>query len=701
MLLYSAEVSVFMSKSENAGALSFFGKNVFGIDKMKERLPEATFESLLKTIKEGTPLDAPVAQDVANAMKNWAVERGATHFTHWFQPMTGITAEKHDAFITPGKDGKAILEFSGSELIKGESDASSFPSAGLRATFEARGYTAWDPTSPAFVKDDTLYIPTAFCSHSGEALDKKTPLLRSMAALNRSAVRLLKHFDPEIRSVVPTAGAEQEYFLVDRKYFERRKDLIFTGRTLFGAKPPKGQELDDHYFGNIESRVSAYMKELDHELWKLGVFARTKHNEGAPAQHELAPVYTDCNIASDHNQLTMELMKKIAEKHDLVCLLHEKPFEGVNGSGKHDNWSLMTDSGENLLKPGKNPSSNKRFLLILVAIIEAVDRYGDLLRMCVASSSNDCRLGGYEAPPSIISMYIGNDLSEVLEDFAKGEEHKTTYSTLDTGVAVLPLLYKDNNDRNRTSPFSFTGNKFEFRMPGASQSISGVNIVLNTIAAEVFSEYADMLDAGETVDNIISKQYKAHKKIVFNGNNYCDEWIEEAARRGLPNARSTVDALEAYTSDKAIALFEKHGVFTSAEVHARKEIKYSAYNKTVLIEAKTMLEMARREILPAGIAWAERLFTLRQMRNYGLGAETKLANDVSELNDRIYDACDSLESAIDGASGIKDRYEKAVYMHDVVLAKMKLLRDISDKLETVTPSEYWPMPTYTDLMFKL
>ena len=590
-----------------------FGSNVFNDSVMKERLPKATYKALKKTIEQGTSLEAEVADVVAAAMRDWAVEKGATHFTHWFQPMTGITAEKHDAFINPTSDGKVILEFSGKELIKGEPDASSFPSGGLRATFEARGYTAWDCTSPAFIKDGSLCIPTAFCSYNGEALDKKTPLLRSMEALNKQALRVLRALgNTTTQKVITTVGPEQEYFLIDKKMYDARKDIILTGRTLFGAKPSKGQELEDHYFGVIKPRVSEFMKELDEELWKLGITAKTKHNEVAPAQHELAPIFNTTNIATDNNQLTMEVMKKVAEKHGLYCLLHEKPFAGVNGSGKHNNWSMGTDDGMNLLEPGTSPHENKQFLLFLCAVIKAVDEYPDLLRVSAANAGNDHRLGANEAPPAIISIFLGDQLEDILEQIEKGPATSSKCSSaLTIGVNTLPALPKDATDRNRTSPFAFTGNKFEFRMVPSSASISGCNFVLNTIVAETLSEIADKLekasDLNGEIQAILTDIVKNHKKVIFNGNGYSDEWVEEAARRGLPNIKSTVEAAKAMISEKNQAVLEKHGVLTKVEAESRYEITLENYNKIINIEALTTLEMAKRQILPAVIKFATSL----------------------------------------------------------------------------------------------
>ncbi len=691
--------------------IDLFGSSVFNESVMRERLPKETFKALKRTLTTGEPLTEGVAQVVAAAMKDWAMEKGATHFTHWFQPMTGITAEKHDAFITPTGDGKVLMEFSGKELIKGEPDASSFPSGGLRATFEARGYTAWDPTSFAFVKDGTLYIPTAFCSYSGEVLDKKTPLLRSMEAVNRQALRILKLFGSDAQRVTTTVGPEQEYFLVDKALFDKRKDLIFTGRTLFGAKPPKGQELEDHYFGNIKERVSAYMQELDEELWKLGVYDKTKHNEVAPAQHELAPIFSTTNIATDHNQLTMEMMKKVAKRHGLECLLHEKPFAGVNGSGKHNNWSISTDKGENLLDPGKSPESNTRFLLFLAAVIAAVDEYGDLMRVAVATAGNDHRLGANEAPPAIVSMFVGDRLEEILDAIEHGHKAgKTVKSVLATGVNSLPVLAKDNTDRNRTSPFAFTGNKFEFRMPGSSQSIAGINIVLNTIVAEELRKFADRLEQADDVkaetDVLIHDTIRDHKRIIFNGNNYSQEWVYEAEKRGLPNLRSTVDALPAFIAPKNVKLFETHGVFSRTELASRYEILVEDYSKIINIEALTMLEMAKREILPACLAYTGKVFEgLKEKKASGLPVKTEreeaLACKLTELTDCLIDKIDRLDAAVIDAKSEDDCLETAKYYKNIVFEAMGQLRAVADELETMVGKDYWPFPTYSDLLFSV
>ncbi len=687
----------------------FFGSMVFNRAVMKARLPKETYRKLQQTIRLGLDLEPGVADVVANAMKDWAVEKGATHFTHWFQPMTGITAEKHDSFISPCSDGGIILEFSGKELIKGEPDASSFPSGGLRATFEARGYTAWDPTSPAFIKDHTLYIPTAFCCYGGEALDKKTPLLRSMEAVNTHALRVLKLFGhTDVTRVVSTVGAEQEYFLVDEELFKLRPDLRFTGRTLFGARPPKGQELEDHYFGAIKPRVAAYMKELDEELWKLGVLAKTEHNEVAPAQHELAPIFTDTNIATDHNQLTMELMQKVAKRHGLVCLLHEKPFAGVNGSGKHNNWSLATNTGVNLLDPGNSPMENKQFLLFLAAVIKAVDEYQDLLRVTVASAGNDHRLGANEAPPAIVSVFLGEELMGVVEAIEKDADYLApTKSDMAMGVRVLPPIPKDSTDRNRTSPFAFTGNKFEFRMPGSSFSIAGPNYVINTIVAESLATFADILekaaDFGTALSKTIRDTFIAHKRILFDGNNYSDEWVKEAERRGLLNLRSTVDALPYLVAEKNLELFERHCILTGKEIYARYEIMLETYIKVISIEAVTTLDIARRKILPAVCAYAGKLAeTVVAKNGVGVNAdvEKSMAAKVSELSKTLYAAIDALDAAI-AFECADDTHAHAVYCRDTVVPAMNAVREAADALELITADAYWPMPTYSKLLFEV
>jgi len=689
----------------------FFGCNVFNEGVMQARLPKAVFKSLKKTMEEGKELSKDIADVVAAAMREWAVEKGATHYTHWFQPMTGITAEKHDAFIAPAGDGKIILEFSGKELIKGEPDASSFPSGGLRATFEARGYTTWDPTSYAFVKDNTLYIPTAFCSYGGEVLDKKTPLLRSMQVINKQAVRVLEKLGKPVSRVITTVGAEQEYFLIDREMYTKRKDLILTGRTLFGAKPPKGQELEDHYFGNIRTRVSAYMKELDEELWKLGILSKTKHNEVAPAQHELAPIFATTNIATDNNQLIMEIMKKTAEKHGLVCLLHEKPFAGVNGSGKHNNWSMSTNTGENLLEPGKSPKDNTQFLLFLAAIVKAVDEYAELLRVSVASAGNDHRLGANEAPPAIISIFLGDELTNILECIERGEVAcATTKYFMETGVTALPKFVKDTTDRNRTSPFAFTGNKFEFRSLGSAASIACSNYILNTAVAEVLSQFADRLDKVTDTDieaeimAIISETMKAHKRVIFNGNNYSEEWVEEAARRGLPNLRTAVDAIPTFSSEKSIKLFEKHDIYTATEVVSRTEILLENYIKTINIEALTMLDMAKKEILPAVLKYNKEVFELLKVKqdlglNISIEKEQSYAIKLSNLTESLMSKIDELDKVVLEAKNNETEIEAAKYYREYVFEAMQTLRVVADELETMVSSVNWPFPTYVDLLF--
>jgi glutamine synthetase len=689
-----------------------FGSLVFNDTVMKEKLPKETYKALKKTREEGKPLDPSVANVVANAMKEWAVEKGATHFTHWFQPMTGITAEKHDSFIYPVENDKVIMEFSGKELIKGEPDASSFPSGGLRATFEARGYTAWDPTSNAFIKDGTLCIPTAFCSYGGEALDKKTPLLRSMNAINKQAMRILRLFgNTDANRVITTVGSEQEYFLIDKAMYEKRKDLIFTGRTLFGAKPPKGQELEDHYFGVIKPRVSAYMKELDEELWKLGIFAKTKHNEAAPSQHELAPIFTTANVATDQNQLTMEIMKKVAAKHNLTCLLHEKPFAGVNGSGKHNNWSISTDTGVNLLEPGDSPRENAQFLLFLAAIIKAVDEHQDLLRISVASAGNDHRLGANEAPPAIVSMFIGDDLMGVLKSIEDGTAYKQQDKAfMKIGVDVLPTFPKDSTDRNRTSPFAFTGNKFEFRMLGSTVSIACPNIMLNTIIADALCDFADELEKAEdfnsTLTELIRKTVKEHKRIIFNGNNYSDEWVEEAKRRGLLNLRSTADALPYYISDANVKLFEKHGVFSKTEIHSRYEIQLENYCKQIHIEALTMVDMVKKDILPAACSYmkdiSKEAINKKQLcADICCELEETLLKKLSTLSSELYKKTIVLESSVEPEKEFKDVSEQAQFYRNTVFAQMEDARAIADEIESLVGRKYWPYPTYGDLLFSV
>ena len=691
----------------------YFGSLVFDDRVMKAMLSADVYQSLKKTIDEGASLNNDVANAVAAAMKDWAVEHGATHFTHWFQPLTGITAEKHDSFITPASDGRVIMEFSGKELIKGEPDASSFPSGGLRATFEARGYTAWDPTSYAFIKDKTLCIPTAFCSYGGEALDKKTPLLRSMQALNKQALRILRLFgNTDVKCVRTSVGPEQEYFLVDKALYEQRKDLVFCGRTLFGAKAPKGQEMDDHYFGVIKPRVAAYMADLNEELWKLGVLAKTEHNEVAPSQHELAPIYTTTNIATDHNQLTMEIMQKVAAKHGLVCLLHEKPFAGVNGSGKHNNWSMATDTGVNLLTPGETPYENAQFLLFLCAVIKAVDDYQDLLRVSVATAGNDHRLGANEAPPAVVSMFLGDELTAVLDAI----ENDTPYSgsektTMKLGVHVLPKFTRDTTDRNRTSPFAFTGNKFEFRMLGSSNSIACANIMLNAAVAESLKIYADRLenvdDFETALHDMIKKTIKDHKRIIFNGNGYDDAWIKEATeKRGLLNLRTTPDAMPAMIADKNVKMLTAHKIFSPAELHSRYEILLENYSKTVNIEALTMVDMARKEILPAVEGYTKSLAETLAAKKAAVAGlpckyETATIAKLSELSDEIADATADLDSEIAKFQAIEDVTEAANDIRDVILGKMDALRAVCDEAETITAKEFWPFPTYSDLLFSV
>ena len=693
-----------MSTAKNVPEL--FGSMVFNENVMKERLPKDVYRKLKNTMREGTAIDADVAAVVATAMKDWAVTKGATHYTHWFQPLTGVTAEKHDSFISPTDDGGVMMEFSGKELIKGEPDASSFPSGGLRATFEARGYTAWDPTSYAFVKDGTLYIPTAFCSYTGQILDKKTPLLRSMEAVSKQACRVLALFGKNVRRVTATVGPEQEYFLIDRDDYAKRKDLIFTGRTLFGAKPPKGQEMEDHYFGSIRPRVAAFMAELDEELWKLGIFSKTKHNEVAPCQHEMAPVFTSVNIASDHNQLTMEVMKRVAQKHHFVCLLHEKPFEGINGSGKHNNWSMSTDEGENLLDPGKKPSENLQFLLFLTAVIKAVDEYQDLLRISVASAGNDHRLGANEAPPAIVSMFIGEELQGILDAIEAGEDYTGHGKTqMDLGVSVLPDITKDATDRNRTSPFAFTGNKFEFRMLGSAINIACPNIMINTMVAEELRLFADELEGAAdfkaAVLALIKREVAAHKRIIFNGNGYDDAWVAEAEKRGLHNLKSTAEALPHYTDEANVELFARHNVYTREEMESREEALLEEYYKTLHIEALTMSDMVREEILPACVVYEKDLAdTVKVKKDAGVagGMEAGLLGRVSALTEELYTKCSELDQAV--ADAPKDDSKQTVnYYHDVILAKMDEVRAPADQLEMLVGKKYWPFPTYSDILF--
>ncbi|MCH5286850.1 MAG: glutamine synthetase III [Christensenellaceae bacterium] len=690
------------------GMDELFGSNVFNDAVMQKRLPKDTYKALTKTIEDGTQLDPQVANVVANAMKDWAVEKGVTHYTHWFQPLTGITAEKHDSFISPRAGGKVILEFSGKELVRGEPDASSFPSGGLRSTFEARGYTAWDPTSYAFIKDGVLCIPTAFCSYGGQALDKKTPLLRSMEALSTQAVRILKLFGRDATRVTSTVGPEQEYFLVDKKLYDLRKDLIFTGRTLFGNKPPKGQEMDDHYFGSIKPRVHAFMNDLNQELWKLGILAKTQHNEVAPAQHEMAPIFSVTTVATDHNQLTMELMKKVAERHGLVCLLHEKPFAGVNGSGKHNNWSMSTNTGYNLLEPGDDPASSAQFMLFLTAVIKAVDDYADLLRISVASAGNDHRLGANEAPPAIISMFLGDELTAIVESVMNG----TPYSShqkgdLEIGVSVLPKFPQDNTDRNRTSPFAFTGNKFEFRSLGSSASISDANVVLNTIVAESLKQFADVLEDAEDFQSklheLVVSTLQLHKRIIFNGNGYAPEWVEEAKRRGLLNLVSTVDAVPYLLEPKNVRLFTSHSIFTETELRSRYEIQLETYAKTLNIEAGTCLLIAEREILPAAIkAMGALAKTVNEVKATGVAsaAPAKVLAALSSRIDKLSETIVALHKAVESREE-GDALANAIYEHDVIIPAMNAVREVADDLETIIGKEYWPMPTYADLLFNV
>ena len=690
---------------------NLFGSMVFNDSVMRARLPRDIYKALKKTMSQGTHLELDVANVVANAMKDWAVEKGASHFTHWFQPMTGITAEKHDSFISPVGDGQIIMEFSGKELVRGEPDASSFPSGGLRATFEARGYTVWDITSYAFIKDGTLCIPTAFCSYSGEALDKKTPLLRSMEAIDKQAMRVLKLFgNADAHRVITTVGPEQEYFLIDKEVYLNRPDLIYTGRTLFGARPPKGQELNDHYFGCIKPRVSAFMKELEEELWKLGVYAKTKHNEVAPAQHELAPVFTTTNIATDHNQLTMELMKSVANRHGLACLLHEKPFAGVNGSGKHNNWSISTDTGVNLLEPGETPHENAQFLLFLTAVIKAVDDYQDLLRVSVASAGNDHRLGANEAPPAIVSIFLGDELTEILESLENGADyHNKEKHQMEIGVTVLPHFPKDTTDRNRTSPFAFTGNKFEFRMLGSTFSISGPNIVLNTVVAEVLRQFADLLeqssDFKSDLASLIKNTFHKHKRIIFNGNNYSDEWVTEAQRRGLSNLKTTVDSLPEFVSQKSIELFTKHHVFAESELHSRYEILMEGYCKTLHIEALTMVDMVKGEIIPACIDYQNELAELMERKRacgeYDASLEDHLLSSIAKLTSCLLKKLTVLESVLLESKEEQDILTQASFYRDKVFGGMSELRLIVDELETLVAKKHWPLPTYAEMLFSV
>ena len=702
--------------SEAINVAKIFGEDVFNDTVMQERLPKKVYKDLKKTIEEGKELDLATADVIAHEMKEWAIEKGATHYTHWFQPLTGVTAEKHDSFISaPLPNGKVLMSFSGKELIKGEPDASSFPSGGLRATFEARGYTAWDCTSPAFVRHDaagaTLCIPTAFCSYKGEALDQKTPLLRSMQAINEQSLRLLRLFgNTTSKKVTPSVGPEQEYFLVDADKFLQRKDLIYTGRTLFGAMPPKGQELDDHYFGTIRQRIAGFMKDVNEELWKVGVTSKTQHNEVAPAQHELAPIYAECNVALDHNHIVMQTLKRVACQHGMKCLLHEKPFAGVNGSGKHDNWSLTTDDGKNLLEPGKTPHENIQFLLVLTCILKAVDTHADLLRESAADPGNDHRLGANEAPPAIISVFLGEQLEDVLEQLISTGEatHSLKGGKLQTGVDTLPDLAKDATDRNRTSPFAFTGNKFEFRMVGSRDSIAGPNVVLNTIVAEAFSEACDVLEKAdnfdEAVHDLIKKYATEHQRVVFDGNGYSDAWVEEAERRGLPNIRSMVEAIPALTTDKAINMFEKFKVFTKAELESRAEIKFESYAKAINIEARTMIDMASKQIIPPIIKYTKELAdTVVAVKEAGADAsvQAELLTEVSGLLAESKKALEALKVVTDQAAAMEEGEDQARFYHSDVVPAMEALRAPVDKLEMIVDKEAWPMPSYGDLIFEV
>ena len=704
--------------SEWISVAEIFGENVFNDAVMQERLPKKTYKELKKTIEEGKELQAATADVIAHEMKEWAIEKGATHYSHWFQPLTGATAEKHDSFISaPKSDGKILMEFSGKELIKGEPDASSFPSGGLRSTFEARGYTAWDCTSPAFVKKSPdgkrsiLYIPTAFCSYTGEALDQKTPLLRSMEAINKQSIRLLRLFgNTTSQKVTPSVGVEQEYFLVDREKYLKRKDLVFTGRTLFGANPPKGQELDDHYFGAIRERIAAFMTDVNEELWKMGVAAKTQHNEVAPGQHELAPIYAQCNVAVDHNQLIMETLKKVAYRHNLQCLLHEKPFEGVNGSGKHNNWSLVTDDGINILDPGKTPHDNIQFLLVLTCILRAVDLHADLLRESASDVGNDHRLGANEAPPAIISIFLGEQLQDVVEQLLSTGEatHSLNGGKLQTGVTTLPDLTKDATDRNRTSPFAFTGNKFEFRMVGSRDSIAGSNVVLNTIVAEAFAEACDVLEKADDFDtavhSLIKEYLTDHQRIIFNGNGYSDEWVAEAEKRGLPNIKSMVEAIPALTTDKAVELFGKFGVFTKAELESRAEIKYENYAKAINIEAKAMIDIAAKQIIPAVVKYTKELAdTVLAVKEAGADAsvQAEMLADISGLLTETKAALKKLEAVTEEAAGKEEGKVQSEFYHFSVVPAMEGLRTPVDELEMIVDKEVWPMPSYGDLLFEV
>ena len=689
-----------------------FGTYVFSDSVMRERLPKETYTALKQTISEGSTLDSALAGVIANAMKDWAIEKGATHYTHWFQPMTGITAEKHDSFLSRTKEGHIIMEFSGKELVKGEADASSFPSGGLRATFEARGYTAWDPTSYAFIKENTLCIPTVFCSFGGEALDKKTPLLKSLEALSEQTVRILHLFGhKDVKHVTATMGAEQEYFLIDKSVYDKRKDLVYTGRTLFGTVPPKGQELDVHYFGSIKPRVKAYMSEVNEELWKLGILAKTEHNEAAPAQHELAPVYTATNIATDHNQIIMDVMKKVAARHNMVCLLHEKPFAGVNGSGKHNNWGFETDTGMNLLKPGASPYENAQFLLFLCAVLKAVDEHQDLLRISVATAGNDHRLGAHEAPPAVISIFLGDELTEVLNAVEKGSHYVSKKKVdLEVGVHTLPTFPKDNTDRNRTSPFAFTGNKFEFRMPGSSLSIAGPNIVLNTIVADVLMEFADKLERAKdfkaALNRLIKKTIREHKRIIFNGNGYTEDWLEEAKRRGLLNLPTSADALPYYTSQKNVALFARHKVFTETEIRSRCDIMLENYSKTINVEALTMVDMVTHDLVPAVFSYIKVLgdsvvAAKSAVASADTGIQEKLIGKLSLKAREMYETAEALSAVVEESRGITDAQAAATFYKEKALPLMTTLRAAADEAEKMMGTKYYPYPTYGDILFSV
>ncbi len=711
-ICYNILIQLFVAGGFYMNIPEIFAENVFNHEVMKSRLPKNIYKALLKTINNGAAMDMTTADIVANTIKDWAVEKGATHYTHWFQPLTGSTAEKHDSFINTTPGGNAIMEFSGKELVKGEPDASSFPSGGLRQTSTARGYTAWDPTSYCFVKEGSLYIPTVFVSYTGEILDKKTPLLRSMDALSRSAVRFLRLFgNDRVTRVTSTVGAEQEYFLIDKKMYDQREDLILTDRTLFGANPPKGQELDDQYFANLKPRIAEYMADLDVELWKLGIYSKTKHNEVAPAQHEMAPIFTTSNLGTDQNELAMEVMKKVALRHGLVCLLHEKPFEGVNGSGKHNNWSMSTDDGQNLLDPGDTPMENLQFLTILCALIKGVDEYADLMRISAASAGNDHRLGADEAPPAIISMFLGEELDAVLKAIEEDGVYKTQTSTFEIGVNALPSFPKDSTDRNRTSPFAFTGNRFEFRMVGSSDNIACPNALLNTIVAEELSWFSDALESFKGSDNFESEVKKLlkdvlrkHRRIIFNGDGYSPEWVQEAARRGLPNYASTVDCLPHYTDEKNIRIFRKFNIYTPNELKARTEVLLETYSKTIRIEARTMIEMARKKLLPAALDYVSSVccsISVKKQIGMTSYSEEKIAAKLNDLADRFYDSIERLESQLESACKINDIKKQAECFHDYVLAEMDIMRSVADEIEMNMPCDKWPIPTYTAMIYNI